>query len=295
MGQSAVLQALAEYQTKVDNLVKELQAERKKTAALGRGLVFIARQAGLEQHLAAHLGVRITADESNPAQPVPAPPSEPATTTTDEARGTPEPESELFDPGLVPGSTDNVPADAVTQVMSRQRRTAEEVLPVQPADSVDVERPVAGTEDPLPTDQVRTEVNVEAQEPTDDVAFPLQGPFTEQQKVTSSNSRFVAAMRLARLRVATKVAQGDEIIIAQSIHDSDMPDLAIDNEIRTLESVRTAAQQQQPSAEQRRLVPRTAGAEGATRSAPSFQSQAPGGALGQGVTAAVTDDEILWD
>lgn len=86
------------------------------------------------------------------------------------------------------------------------------------------------------------------------------------QWTSSRDSRFVAALRLARLRKAAGVENGDDIVMAQAIADSDMADSVIQHEITTLAKVAQQRQASTPAAPPRGLVPRAASGQRTTPS-----------------------------
>lgn len=86
------------------------------------------------------------------------------------------------------------------------------------------------------------------------------------QWTSSRDSRFVAALRLARLRKAAGVENGDDIVMAQAIADSDMADSVIQHEITTLAKVAQKRQASTPAAPPRGLVPRAASGQRTTPS-----------------------------
>lgn len=322
MGQSAILRHLGALQARVEAVEADNHRLRQVNSALGAGLTRVAFLAGCEddirRRVASHMAALKQADIDNPANPVPAPASEaPASVmTTDEAikgdSATPidpsapaggNSEQTLFEPGMVPGSTEDVPPDAVTSVESRRVRALDEVLPPEPAERVDVEAPVAGTEGKQPLDDVRIETEIEAPPAPagDAVAFPLQGEFATQEKVSSA--RFVAAMRLAQLRIASGISEHDsDVIETQALIDSNMATEAMQHEISTLEGVRTAASRRPQPEQSRRLVPRTAARnDNAERSGASFQDTTPDGPIdgshrvGSYAGAPVTADEFMFE
>ena len=290
MGQSAILAYL-----------KRLEEQNKRQAAaieaLGKGLVFVAQRAGLE----AHLAKIVHADVENPAQPVPQPGGEAPVQSTEDAlagdsanpvsRSAPAGGNpiDLSTPGTVPGSTDNVPADATTSVDAIG--TVLDVPAFQ--ENQDVTQPVTGTTEALPIDQVKTEVEVVAPAPTTEVAYPLDGGPFSQPMSTSGNARFIASLRLARLRIGAGIASGEDVGIAQAIAASDVSDDAIAREVMTLESVKAASVPLGgPTAAARRVAPHTA-----ARTTPSL---APTGdeaiaTVPMSVTAAVVDDEVAFE
>lgn len=239
----------------------QIQEGREQIATLGRGLQAIARLAGIERQVTA--AMRKRADEQNPAQPIPEPPAEPAPFSTPEAE-TPEAFANVMTPGLVPGSTNDVAADATTT-----NYTPGDDIPAPAVKQlVDVTRPVDGTQNPRPLDEVRTLTDVRVGDPMNPApAFPLRGPFEQGQRLGAreqASNRTMAAMRLARLRMQAGVAQGssDFEVAAGIEREASFSTESIEAEIRTLEGVQKAASRQ--NAGPRNLVPKAANAVGRT-------------------------------
>lgn len=264
--------------------------QRTDLSALGRGLRALAVAAGIEGHVRTAM-LSKTADEQNPAQPVPEPPSEPAPESTQEAK-TPEAFADVRAPGLVPGSTNDVAADATTT-----NYTPGADIPGPPLKNlVDVTRPVDGTQNPRPLNEVRTLTDVRVGDPMNpQPAFPLRGPWTQPQRLgakEAASNRTMAALRLARLRMQAGTAQGDsDFEIAAGIEkDAAMTTEVIETEIRTLEGVaKAAAKQQRPAG----LVPRAA--SGGPRQVPSMATVAGIGSGGDSATDVEVADSDLFD
>ena len=290
------LAALAEQQKMIDGLRQtvanqqsQIQAHTNGIGHLARGLDALASMAGVQGQVKAAMLKR--ADVQNPAQPVPEPPAVPPTQTTTEVK-TPEAFADVQAPGLVPGSTNDVAADAVSTVY-----TPGEDIPGPPFKRlVDVTAPVDGTQGPLPLNQVRTETDVRVGDPMKpDVAFPLRGPFQNAQRtstktVADSSNRTMASLRLAKLHIEAglSVDEKDEFVVATAIEkDASRSIMDIEKEIQTLEGVKKAASRQRPAPSNRRTVPRAAGS---TRTTPSMQ----GASVPH--TASLDDDaESLFD
>jgi hypothetical protein len=258
-------------------------SQRNEIVALGRGLRAIAQAAGIEGHV--RTAMLRTADEQNPAEPVPEPPAVPPTQTTQDAK-TPEAFGDVQAPGLVPGSTNDVAADATSTVY-----TPGDDIPGPAVKNLqDVTAPVDGTQNPRPLNEVRTLTDVRVGDPMNpQTAFPLRGDFANAQRLgakEAAGNRTMAALRLARLRMQAGVAQGDsDFEVAAGIErDAAMTTETIEAEIRTLDGVSkaAAAKQQRPAG----LVPRAASANGG-RSVPSMQQVTAGNG-----GAAATDDDV---
>lgn len=271
------LQALAEQQKTIDEQGGKIAALQKQIKVLTAGLQSLAGLAGAESHVAT--AMKKQADVMNPAQPIPDPPSSPPTQTTTEVK-TPEAFANPETPGLVPGSTNDVAADAVTTVF-----TPGQDIPA-PAfkELVDVTSPVQGTEGPRPLSEVKTLTDVRVGDPMrPEVAFPLTGPFANRP--TTGSLRTMASIRLARLRLEAGVATGDDLSVAAEIEkDGSLSDEALEREIATLNGV-LAARSSAPRPVARNLVPKAASAQ-VGRTVPSLQP-------GQGLqaTASAGDDD----
>jgi hypothetical protein len=284
--QATVIQQQATQLQAQSGAITQLQRvashQRDQLVSLGRGLQAIAVAAGIESHVRTAMLRR--ADVQNPTQPVPEPPAEPPFVTTQEAE-TPEAFADVNAPGLVPGSTNDVAADATTTNYT----PGTDIPGPAVKQLVDVTRPVDGTQGPRPLDEVRTLTDVRVGNPMNpQPAFPLQGPWTQPQRLgakEAASNRTMASLRLARLRLAAKTAQGDsDFEVAAGIErDASMTTEKIEAEIATLEGVTKAAakQQERPTG----LVPRAAGGQ-VQRTVPSMQATA--GAAG----AMASDDEV---
>lgn len=291
------LAALAEQQKMIDGLQRtvanqqsQIQAHTNGIGHLARGLDALATMAGVQGQVKAAMLKR--ADVQNPAQPVPEPPAVPPTQTTTEVK-TPEAFADVQAPGMVPGSTNDVAADAVSTVY-----TPGQDIPAPPFKNlVDVTAPVDGTQGPLPLNQVRTETDVRVGDPMKpDVAFPLRGPFQNAQRTSAKateadrSNRTMASLRLAKLHIEAglSVDEKDEFVVATAIEKDASRTIAdIEKEITTLEGVKKAASRQRPAQGNRRTVPRSATP---TRTMPSMQGSS------MSHTASLDDDaEALFD
>jgi hypothetical protein len=234
-----------------------------------------------------------TADEQNPAQPIPEPPAEPPVQTTQEVE-TPEAMADVNSPGLVPGSTNDVAADVTSTVYT----PGADVPGPAVKNLVDVTAPVDGTQGPRPLNEVRTLTDVRVGDPMNPApAFPLRGDFANGQRLGSKEAaanRTMAALRLARLRMQAGVAQGDsDFEVAAGIErDAAMTTEKIVAEIGTLEGVQKAASSKQverPGG----LVPRSAAKAHSTTA--SMASQSNLGTRTAGVSDDDTADADLFD
>lgn len=217
------------------------------------------------------------ADEMNPAQPVPEPAAQPAPASTPETLGDVNNAAPAgggsLDSVVAPGGTSetNVAPAMIDTVMAPGTS-----IPAVPAVAQDVTAPVAGTQEPVPTADIRTEVDVEFRGLDTETAYPMTPAFSDQQTVAA---RTFAAIRLARLRVTAGIAQGDDIILGQTIATSKMSDREIAHEIDTLEAVlanqpKTAARQQGRNVE--RTVPSLATAALLAPPEPMFATASSG-------------------
>jgi hypothetical protein len=282
------LAALAEQQQLIENLRRQAHILNKASVkqegqitSLARGLQTLAALAGVDRHVAAAMLGRKVADIQNPAQPVPEPPAQPSPQGTEDAK-TPEAFADVTAPGLAPGTTNDVAADATTTAYTPGMDIGAPAF----KNLIDVTAPVEGTQNPRPLEETKTLTDVRVGNPMNpQVAFPLRGDFANAQR--TSSARTYACLRLARLQIAAGLVEGQtDIEIATGLEkNAELSLNSIEAEIGTLERVRTAARRQ-GSAASRRLVPRTA----AQRSAPSLQAVAS-----HQVAASVGDsDEDLF-
>lgn len=244
--------------------------QHSQVTRLTAGLEALATAAGPEvyQKVAAHM---ITADVQNPGQPVPEPPAQPAPESTVDAK-TPEAFADVTAPGMAPGTTNDVAADATTTAYTPGMDMAAPAF----HELVDVTAPVDGTQGPLPLEQVKTLTDVRVGDPMrPDVAFPLRGDFANAQRTSAQENtsrRTMACIRLARLQIAAGTTAGsDDLSVATKLDADTKRSLAsIEAEIATLDKVRMAASRRRPS-QSSRLVPRTASTT--PRSTLSLQAQ----------------------
>jgi hypothetical protein len=246
-------------------VIASLAATNRQQAAeiaqLKRSVNYIAQVAGIAPR---------RADVNNPANPIPAPPSQGAPSTTEQAR-IPQAQVDVTQIGATPvagvgaGATDTV--DSIGGTL------------LDPAYNVnyDVTAPVSGTEGRLPLDQVRTVPVIEFGNPlgNTETAFPTQGDWA-QKATLSSQGRSFAALRLARLRQSLGTADvgTEDLVIAASIEsNASITDADIAKEIETLSAVANARQPRQaPRQAARRLVPQSPAGVG--RTTPSVAADA---------------------
>lgn len=275
-GRNALHAALAAQQKTIAGL-------QHRVAVQDLVLDYVANLAGIGGQVTA---IRKKADEENPAQPIPNPPSEQPFETTEQAVE-PAARDNVSNPGMTPGSVDNIAADTTDVALAPG-----ESLPTAPFNQLEnVQAPVAGTETQLPLDQTRIETDVRVGDPMNpEVAYP----WTLASKGDAGKGRTMASIRLARLQIEAGVAETrDDLALGAQIEASAVSDAEINSTIATLERVRTAsaAKQQRPA----HLVPRSASVQ---RTTPSLA----GGAAPQGIVAQAgaalgddTADSDLFD
>lgn len=280
-GRDALLAALEGQQ-------KTLNALAHKMAVQDVVLDYVAGLAGVGQQVTA---IRKRADLDNPAQPVDNPPSQPATESTEQA-ATPEAYDNVANPGMTPGSVQDVAADTTDVALAPG-----ESLPTAPFNNlVDVQAPVAGTEGPLPLDQTRIETDVRvdqaAASPASNPAVAYPWTLASKGGEQGSSGRTMASLRLARLQIEAGVAQGDDLAVAAQIERSAISDDQIAQTIATLDGVKKAATLR--ATRPANLVPRAASAQ---RAVPSMAADGPIQASASVVPVGANDtmDADLFD
>jgi hypothetical protein len=255
------------------------------------------------------------ADEQNPAQPIPEPAAQPPVQTTVQAE-TPEAFADVRAPGMVPGANQDVAADAVTTAYTPGADI--QTAPVRQL--VDVTAPVEGTQGPRPLSEVKTLDEVRVGNPMNpQVAFPLGGDFAQAQRTGAvqvgyaneqtqatqpvqvpqqrdvNQIRSMSSIRLARLRLAANLEQGSietgaDLSIGQRIaNDPNYSMERIQQEIETLNNVRTAAARASAPMPPRGAVPRPS--VPVHRVVPSLASQ--GGGFHTTASARQSEDDDL--
>lgn len=269
-------------------------------------LRFLASAAGVDGYMARIRQQVMTrhADVLNPASPVPDPPEAPATESTEQALQ-PLTNDDPSRPGTTPGANAGVPARQTTTAITPG---VEDQTP--PATNlIDVTAPVTGTNPsqdggvPLEQRRIETDVRIDpdplkahgpgiggqgdngsafpwmldAQQPKagqGQRAAALNGGSALDPPVTgeaAAAQRTFASIRLAKLRIATGSAQGDELSVAERIErDASMPTALIEHEIGILS--RMPAYQPAPRPMQRaaaRAVPSLASVGAAASYAPA--------------------------
>lgn len=264
-----------------------LEGQQKTIAGLQHRLAvqdividYISNLAGVGTQVTA---IRKKADQDNPAQPIPNPPSEQAFETTEQAVE-PEARDNVSNPGMTPGSVENIAADTTDVALAPG-----ESLPTAPFNELqNVQAPVAGTETQLPLDQTRIETDVRVGDPmAPDVAYPWT-------IASAGGSRTMASVRLARLQIEAGVSKAtDDLALGAQIEASAATNAEIENTIKTLEQVRTASRAQQTRPQH--LVPRSASVQRTTPSLAGDAGQGFQATAGNGVVSDDTADSDLFD
>lgn len=272
---SPMIAAMAELQVNQESLQDQIDA--------------IARLAGVDLGpIKTKAGLRIArlrrqADVDNPAQPVPEPAAEAPAVTTEEARR-PDGTADVEQIGATPVA--DVAADATTSVTSPEPVLMPEALP---QNDQNVEAPVAGTQQVI--DSKQESVPETGSGDSTSTMFPLTGPFASPATAGREDRTF-AAMRLARMRIAANIAEGDDLVLGSAIARSNVSDAEIAAEIRTLAAV---LQNNAPTAAARptrHLVPRSASAE---RGVPSMAPTEGPRAEGMGFDLSIPDDHVGFE
>lgn len=193
------------------------------------------------------------------------------------------------DDPTTPGAAPAKANEGVTPAAVTDLSNSNVALPTEPfTDLVDVTAPTPGTDKPPSLEDAKIETEVRVGEPDNStVAFPIGGEGSGWTAAKGDpQERFMASLRLARLRVQAGLTTESDLVLAQQINDDEATDLAtIATEAATLEKVldNAGAQQRQPVVA-RRQVPRTVGGQ---RTAPSL---AGGGEAPQGIQRAGSAD-----
>ena len=240
---------------------RQIAGLQRENRILRAQLHFIAELAGVRGELEQ---IRRQADLANPASPVPDPPEEAPSETTEMALA-PDTNADANRPGAEAGSLTRVPAEQVTTPLT----PGVEIQTPPASNLVSVTAPVQGTnpsqDGGVPIEQRRIETDVRinpnplaAEGPglggvgNDGTAFPwllnagdgqpvqqkaagLRPPANAEE---ASGLRTMSSIRLARLRVQAGLAQGDELTIGQQIErDGSMTQPVINHEIAVLSKV----------------------------------------------------------
>jgi len=292
---------IAALQQSVEEQGQIIRAQAAQLEVAGRQLYYLATLAGVKKDFDAikREGAKKIADIMNPAEPVPDPPGQGPSETTDEA-ATPETYDDPRRPGLTPGSTNGVPAQ-----MTDSPLQPGVTIPTQPFNNlVDVTAPVEGTQTHVDPNQTKIETDVRVGDPMANAdnpqgyGFPLTGPFAQDGAASvgtttspgapvGGSERTMASLRLARLRKNAGLLQGDDFIEASKIEtNASLSSEMINHEIATLEGLSRAAS---APALRTASVPRQQAPE---RSAPSLVG-AP--ERGLSTTASVFADDDASD
>jgi hypothetical protein len=272
---------------------KTIEAQARQIKALTATMRLLSQAAGVDKHPRIARLLK-QADSANPAQPIEAPASEAPVQTTEDALGDVKNDQpgggsatdDLFKPGLT--SENDTSADATTTVDSN-----EVILDVGDgiSENQDVEAPVAGTEGPRPESETKTETEVRVRDGIQtDVPFSETG-WTNTSGKQGSEGRTFASMRLARLRIQSGIASGDDLTLGNTIALSQATDAQIQAEIDTLAKVRTASRPQQMVP--RGLVPKRAA--NAQRTVPSMAPSAEPMMPQVQAVYAVSDEELAFE
>lgn len=303
--------------------LRAIAEQQVRLIATEEKVAVIARLAGVEPQMKEIdrranrriASIKRRADAENPAQPVEESSTEGPTDSTQETLGDvkrdqPEGGSQPSANDITnPGSTDttDVSPDATTTVTDpvvahrrRARRKQGEALVDEPLDlnKEDVTQPVDGTTGKRPLEEVRIETDIEtspsaeSETQNNNDAQGIEGPEDSPAEKVSSQRTF-ASIRLARLRIAAGIAQGDDLMLGDSIARSAMSDHDITAEVKTLEAVASVKPKavEQP-APRRSGVPSRAASRTVPSLAPTAGFTAPTPPITAGTPSA---DEFLFD
>lgn len=281
----ALIEAVKAQQATIGKMAKRLASQDDIIENLVRTVRYIGKVADIEHEVTAGLGK--IADDQNPAQPVPSPGGEAPAVTTEEARK-PDTTTDVMTPG---GASSNTAPGATTSVDS----VGGEILPPDRSpNKEDVTAPVSdpAIESPPTGQDAHAPVDVHFK---DKIETKDMFPWTLSAKEVQE--RTIASIRLARLRLAAKTADGNDLDIAESIvHDAKVSNRDIANEIQTLTKVVQASRNAAPqprTAAARGLVPQGSGQ--GQRRAPSLQGAPRSVSPGFRTEAAIADDEAeIW-
>ena len=257
-----LMAAVAAQQKQINSLAHE-------NAILRFQLGYVAQLAGVTKQVEA---IRKRADAANPAQPVEDPPSEGGVSSTEEAVQ-PEAYDDVRNPGMTPGSVNNIAADTTDVALAPG-----ETMGTSPFNQLqNVQAPIAGTEGPLAPDQTRIETDVRVGDPMNpEVAFPWDispnqsnggGPAAPAGGAPAAHqgSRTMASIQLARLQMAAGLSnESNDLVLGARIESSKTSNAEIASAINILASVQRVAARngQRPTG----LVPRSASVQRTTPS-----------------------------
>lgn len=236
----------------------------------------IARLSAENAVLRRRAGLVRTADEENPAQPVPEPAAQAPAQSTDEARA-----ADATTEVTTPGSALTDVAPMTTTDVTTPGAAATDVAPDA---TQDVTAPVAGGAEMPSYEQSVTLVQPDASGASNGTdrtnAFDEDNSWVQQANAV--RARVYATIRLAKLRIQAGLADGDDLVVAQQIEASRPSDDALRTEISTLSAV---VQQRVASAAPRRRE--------AARTAPSLASSGSP-IVSTGSTSSFEADPVLW-
>ena len=278
----------------IDQLIAGQRNLNGRVAMTGRGLQTLSELAGGDVSRQVTASMTKRADVQNPAQPIPEPPAQPAAFSTEETE-MPEAFADVTAPGLAPGTTNDVAADATSTVY--QPGTDIDMPALN--NLIDPTTPVDGTQGPRPLNEVKTHTDVRVGDPMNaQTAFPVQGPWQNAQRTSSrkqgaqtedAGARTMASLRLAKLHIEAGMAEGDEFAVAAAIEKDATRALSdIEREIENGgKYLKAASRRGNANPEQARgLVPKAAN----RRAVPSMQQTA----TAQGGSSD-SDDSDLFD
>lgn len=235
----------------------------------------IARLSAENAVLRRRAGLVRTADEENPAQPVPEPAAQAPAQSTDEARA-----ADATTEVTTPGSALTDVAPMTTTDVTAPGAAATDVAPDA---TQDVTAPVAGGAEKPSYEQTVTLVQPDASGASNgtDRTNAFEDDNSWVQQANAVRARTFACLRLAKLRIQAGLENDDDLAIAQRIEASKPSDDAIRTEIRTLTAV---IQRQASSAPRRREAARTA---------PSLASTGSP-IVSTGSASSFEADPVLW-
>lgn len=265
---SKIVAAIREQQGVIERQQSALSAQATQIRSLTQAVATLAVAAGVGSHpkfagLVRQAGLRVKADaETNNGDSIG---GVPATTTEEAAK--PDATDDVESIGAAPAPANvGVTPEAVTDVNNSDVAANPPVL-----DNLqDVTQPVAGTDAPTPA------AGDAAGTSTVTVGTPSNETFDKPEDsgwtASKNDERFMASLRLARLRISAGLAQGEDIAVAQQIAASKETLPEITAQVSALSAVAAKAQQPAP----RHLVPRSAQRQqgGFARTAPSMQTTA---------------------
>ncbi len=272
---SKVIAAIREQQTTIESQKRNLDFQAAQIHNLTQAVATLAVAAGVERHpkfagLVRQAGVRVRANsDTNNGDSIGGAPS----TTTEEAKkpdATDSPESI----GAAPAPANvGVTPTSVTDVNT----TDVSVSPPALDNLQDVTQPTAGTDSPVPdAGNAESASTVTVSTPSTE---PFDKPGDSGWTASKDDQRFMASLRLARLRISAGIARGEDLVVAQQIAASKETLPEITAQVNALSAVASQQAAQAP----RNLVPRSASRQ--TVRQPSMQATS--------ATTRVGDDEWM--